>query len=196
MIYLIFVAIIRFLTKLFCGLEVIGLEHIPPSSGAVVAGNHTTWFDPFAIAMAIRRPVHFMGKAELFKSPIIGWLLHRVHVFPVKRGLADRDAIRTAQERVSGGELLGIFPEGTRNKGDNELLPLQGGAALISLKTGVPVIPVIVSRVKPFRFRRPIQVIIGPAIDLGGPKRANKIEIGQANEIISAQFSSLLRRNN
>lgn len=194
--YRFFVAILKVITYMIWGLEVRGLENIPSEGGAVVAGNHTTWFDPVAIAVAIKRPVHFMGKAELFKIPVLGWLLPKAHVFPVKRGLADRDAIRTAQERVNDGHLLGIFPEGTRKKNDDEeLLPLQGGAALIALKTGVSVVPVVVSGVKPMRFRKPIKVTIGSPIDLGGPKRANKAEILEANDAISCQFSSLLRRN-
>lgn len=189
------IGVIRILTLLICGLDVVGLENIPEKGGAVVAGNHTTWFDPFAMAIALKRPIHFMGKAELFDIPVVGWILSRVYVFPVRRGLADRDAIRMAQERVTQGNLLGIFPEGTRNKTQGELLPLQGGATLISIKTGVPVIPVVVLNVKPFGLRRPIKVVIGKPIDLGGPKKAIKADITQGNEMISAQFSSLLSRN-
>lgn len=197
MTYKFFVAILKFFTKACWGLDIIGLENVPAEGGAIVAGNHTTWFDPVAIAVAIKRPVHFMAKAELFSIPVFGWLIRKAYVFPVKRGLADRDAIRTAQERVGNGHLLGIFPEGTRNRSDEgELLPLQGGAAMISLKTGIPIIPVVVTGVKPMRFRRSIKVVIGSPIILGGPKRATKVEVLQANELISNQFSSLLRRNN
>lgn len=194
--YRIIVAIISFFTRLIRGIEVIGLENIPREGGAVVAANHTTWFDPFAVAVVIKRPVHFMGKAELFKYPGIRWILKQAYVFPVKRGLADRNAIRTAQERVSSGHLLGIFPEGTRNKSEDQLLPLQGGAALVALKTGVPVIPVIVTGSKPFQFRKVIKVIIGKPIDLGGPKKANKTAVSQGSSMISKQFSVLIRRNN
>lgn len=194
--YKLVVVVVKFFVKLFWGLEVEGLENIPKESGAVVAANHTTWFDPVAIIIALDRPIHFMGKAELFKFPVLRWFLAKMHVFPVKRGLADRDAIREAQNLVSSGELLGIFPEGTRNKSEEDLLPLRGGAALISLKTGVPVIPVIITGVKPMRFRKPVKVTIGSSIDLGGPKRANKQEVAQASEIIGEQFSALIRRNN
>lgn len=194
--YKLLVTIVRFFVKLFWGLEVEGKENIPKQGGAVVAGNHTTWFDPVAMAIALDRPVHFMGKAELFKIPVFRLILKQLHVFPVKRGLADREAIREAQNRVISGELLGIFPEGTRNKTSEELLPLQGGAALIAIKTGVPVFPVVITGVNPFRFRKPIQVKIGDPIDLKGPKRANKQEVAHGSEIIAEQFSKLIRRNN
>ena|SRR5690554_398413 len=194
--YRFFVAVIRVLIRILWGIEVEGVDNIPHGSGAIVAGNHTTWFDPVAIAVAIPRPVHFMGKAELFKVPILGWLFSRAHVFPVRRGLADRQAIRTAQERVTQGHLVGMFPEGTRNKEGDDLHPLQGGAALISIKTGAPVIPVVVPRVRLARLRTPIQVRIGEPIDLGGPKRASKSDITTGNAAISAQFRWLLGRNN
>ncbi len=185
---------IKFLIILIFGLDVEGLENIPHEGGAVVAGNHTTLFDPFPIAVALKRQIHFMAKQELFEMPIISWILPRVNVFPVKRGLADREAIRTAQERVKAGNLLGIFPEGTRNKSDDEVLPLQGGAALIALKTGVPIIPCVVTNVSPLRFRKRVKVTFGPQIDLGGPRRANKESIEEANHLLSSQFSSLIKK--
>lgn len=194
--YRFLVAIIKVIIHILWGIQVEGAENIPQQTGAVVAGNHTTWFDPVAIAVAIKRPVHFMGKAELFKVPILSWLFSRVHVFPVRRGLADRQAIRTAQDRVTQGHLVGMFPEGTRNKEGDALLPLQGGAALIAIKTGVPVIPVVVPRIELGRLRKPIRVKIGAPIDLGGPKKVAKSDIIRGNEAISAQFRLLLGRNN
>lgn len=190
------VYIIKFLIKVIFGIDIEGLENIPKEGGAIVAGNHTTWFDPFPIAVASKRPIHFMAKIELFETPVIGWILPRVNVFPVKRGLADRKAIRVAQDRVNDGNILGIFPEGTRNQSADEVLPLQGGASLIALKTGVPIVPCIVTNIHPLRFRKRVKVTFGAPIDLKGPRRANKESIAEANELISAQFSSLLRRNN
>lgn len=194
--YRVLVSIIRFILMVVAGLDVEGVENIPNEGGAIVAGTHTTMLDPVAIAIAIKRPVHFMGKAELFKSPILSWLFTRLNAFPVKRELADREALRTAQERVTDGNLLGIFPEGTRNTSEDEMLPLQGGTALIAIKTGVPVIPAAVSGFKPFRFRQPIKVVFGRPIDLGGPRKANKVEVAEGTKVISAEFSSLLSRNN
>ena len=188
------VAIIRFLVTIVAGLEVQGQENIPEQGGAIVAGTHTTLLDPVAIAIAIKRPVHFMAKVELFKTPLLRWLFTSVYAFPVKRGLADREALRVAQERIIEGNLLGIFPEGTRNITDDQLLPLQGGASLMAIKTGVPVIPTVVSGVKPFRLRKPIKVTFGKPIDLGGPRRANKKEVAEGTKMISAEFSSLLKQ--
>ncbi len=194
--YRVAVRVVRFLIKLFWGLEVDGLDNIPARGGAIIVANHNTWFDPVAIAAASARPVHFMAKVELFKNPLLRWFFTKVYAFPIKRGAADRQAIRTAQKRVADGHLLGIFPEGTRNVSKQELLPFQGGAALIALKTGVPVIPAITLGANPLRWRRKIKVVIGEPIDLGGPTRANKPAVAEASSVISGQFSALLRRNN
>ncbi|NMB00515.1 MAG: 1-acyl-sn-glycerol-3-phosphate acyltransferase [Firmicutes bacterium] len=194
--YRFLVMILKFFVVLVAGLEVEGQENVPLEGGAIVAGTHTSMLDPVGIAIALKRPVHFMGKVELFKFPPLAWLFKRLHAFPVKRGLADREAIRIAQERVSQGNVLGIFPEGTRNNSAEDLLPLQGGTALIAIKTGVPVIPAVVSGFKPMRFRRAVKVTFGKPIDLGGPRKANKAEVEEGTKVISAEFSSLLSRNN
>jgi 1-acyl-sn-glycerol-3-phosphate acyltransferase len=193
--YNILVASIRFFLRIW-GLDVEGAEHIPQDQGAIIAGNHRSWFDPVVIAAAVKRPIHFMAKAELFEYPLLGWLISRLHAFPVRRGQADRQAVRVSQERVTSGQLLGIFPEGTRNRTAEAMLPLQGGAVLIALRSGVPVIPVVVSKGERRGLRRRFQVRIGTPIDLGGPKKPKKADIVQGSEAISAQFSSLLSRNN
>ncbi|NLJ81031.1 MAG: 1-acyl-sn-glycerol-3-phosphate acyltransferase [Firmicutes bacterium] len=194
--YEVVVALVRFFLKIFCGLKVSGEENLPEKGGAIIAANHTTWFDPFALATAVPRPVHFMAKAELFRNRILAKVLTKAYAFPVKRGLADRNAIRKAQQVVKEGHLLGIFPEGTRNRSDGEFLPLQGGTAFIALKSGVPVIPVLVSGVKPFRFRKPIRIVIGKPINLGSPQRTNKQKVEKASSLILEQFRDLISRNN
>lgn len=188
------VAFLRLIILILFGLQVEGLENIPKTGGAIVASNHTTWFDPVAVACAVRRPVHFMAKAELFQNPLLNKLFRRFYAFPVKRGHADREAIRTAIEVASSGNLLGIFPEGTRARG-GELLPLQSGTVFIAAKSGAPIIPVAVSGVSPLRLRKRIIVRIGQPIDLEGPRRISKSEMETASLAISKQFAQLLRRN-
>lgn len=188
------VAIIRGFLKVAYGIKAIGLENIPESGGAIVAANHVSFVDPLAVVSVVRRPIHFMAKAELFKYPVIRHLFYSVHAFPVKRGMADRAAIRTGIDIITNGNLLGIFPEGTRSK-SSDLLPIQGGAALLSFKTGAPVIPVVVKGVTKLRFRQEITVIIGTPLQFGGPQRASKEDIAEASSRISEQFTYLLGRN-
>ncbi len=181
------------LIRILFGLKAEGVENVP-EGGAIIAATHSSFLDPLAVAGILSRPIHFMAKAELFKYPVFSFVLPRVHAFPVRRGLADRNAIREAMKLVDEGNLLGIFPEGTRSK-TGEIQPLQGGTAMIAIKAGVPVVPVVVVGVKPLRLRRSIEVRIGTPIRFGEPHRASKDEVSAAGEQISQQFTTLLGRN-
>lgn len=153
------------------GYQVYGLENIPESGPAIVAGNHTSFLDPPLIGAAMKRPVSFMAKAELFKVPLLGQFLRAVNTFPVHRGAADRSAIRSALEVVGRGDILGLFPEGTRNHTE-ELLPPQKGVASIALRSNAPVIPVgITGTSRDDRQRHPVRrpvidIRFGPPVDL------------------------------
>ena len=131
-----------------------GVENIPQTGGVLLVANHASYLDPPLLGSAASRPVHFMAKAELFKFPVLSWALPRVKAFPVRRGAADRTAIRTAIELLRQGEVVGIFPEGTRTP-TGELLPPQRGAGLIALRAGVPVVPVaLVGTFRPFQVSK------------------------------------------
>jgi 1-acyl-sn-glycerol-3-phosphate acyltransferase len=118
-----------------------------PEGGAIIAGNHVSYLDPVLLWCASRRRIHFMARSSLFGMRFLGWALPRVWAFPVKRGEPDRAAITTASVLLGAGELVGIFPEGTRIRlseasPGSELGEAHGGAAFIALRAGVPVVPV------------------------------------------------------
>jgi 1-acyl-sn-glycerol-3-phosphate acyltransferase len=133
-------AILRFIF-LILGLKIEGFRNIPRSGAIIVAPNHLSYLDPLLVAVAIDRPVNFMAKAELFHNKILGKLLTWVYAFPVKRGNGDRHAIRHALQLMEEGKVLGIFPEGTRKK-PGQVEHTQGGAAMIALRSGAPVLPI------------------------------------------------------
>lgn len=131
----------KFLLVLF-STKVTGKEHIP-AGGAMLAGNHVSYMDPVLMWCASPRPVHFMAKSELWESALIRWALPRLWGFPVNRGEPDRAAINTATELLKSGELVGVFPEGSRAAdGAAELGQAHGGAAFIALRADAPVVPV------------------------------------------------------
>lgn len=127
---------------LFC-LKIIGRENIPCQGGAIIAANHISLLDPPTIGISMPRYIHFMAKEELFKYPIFNWVIRKLKAFPVKRGTADRAALRTAINILESGEILGLFPEGTRSK-TGVLGKPEPGLAMIAAKTGVPIIPTAV----------------------------------------------------
>ena len=125
-----------------------------------------------------------MAKEELFRIPVLGWLLPRVQAFPVARGRGDRGAIRHSLRVLQQGDALGIFPEGRRVKTGEDVVP-QTGAAFISLRADVPVVPVAV--VGNYRFRQPMTVRFGKPVDLEeyrGQKLDNKILARVADKIM------------
>jgi 1-acyl-sn-glycerol-3-phosphate acyltransferase len=118
-----------------------GSENIPDVGPAIIASNHASMTDPPLVPSCIDRPIRVMAKEELFKVPFVGTVLRKVESFPVKRGTADRNALRTAIKHLEEGHLVLIFPEGERGPGGNQLLPAQRGLSMIATKTNAPIIP-------------------------------------------------------
>ncbi|HET9201180.1 MAG TPA: lysophospholipid acyltransferase family protein, partial [Dehalococcoidia bacterium] len=127
------------LRYLFFRAEVEGLDNIPSSGGAILVANHMSNFDPGLIGTTMKRRIRFMAKQELFK-PGLGLLLRLHGDFPVRRLERDSAAVRMAQQVVREGDILGMFPEGTRSK-TASMNRAHPGTALLALRTGVPVIP-------------------------------------------------------
>lgn len=122
--------------------KVIGAENIP-ASGALLAGNHVSYMDPVLLWCVSPRPVHFMAKSELWESKLTRWGLPKFWAFPVNRGEPDRAAITTATELLRSGELVGVFPEGSRAaEASGELGQAHGGAAFIAIRAEAPIVPV------------------------------------------------------
>lgn len=116
--------------------------HLVPKSGPVIiVANHGSYFDPPFLSVSMRRPVAFMAKDELFNVPILKQTIALYGAYPVKRGAGDRGAIRSAIAMLKEGWLLGVFLDGTRTA-DARIQNPKLGAALISAKTQVPILPV------------------------------------------------------
>ncbi|WP_242848984.1 lysophospholipid acyltransferase family protein [Syntrophomonas palmitatica] len=145
-----------------------GIHKLPDKGPVIVAANHVSNWDPILVGVVLKRPVHFMAKAELFQNRFLSALFSGLHAFPVKRGAADRKAIRKAMDLLDQGEILGIFPEGARKKLKPDAA-IQSGVAMIALKTGVPVLPVAcigTDRNFPLGWFKPLMVRIGNLITL------------------------------
>lgn len=133
----------RWFYILMGGYRVAGAEYVPKTGPAIIAANHVSMADPPLIACAIKRPLRFMAKKELFEAPVIGNSFYQLGAFPVARGTADRNAIRNAIKVLANDELLIVFPEGHRGDGITFGHP-EKGMAMIALKARVPIIPAYV----------------------------------------------------
>ncbi|MPN28192.1 1-acyl-sn-glycerol-3-phosphate acyltransferase [bioreactor metagenome] len=150
--------------------RVIGRGNIP-EGGALVCANHTRLTDPLLVIFAFRlvHQFRFMAKAELLRVPVLGRILKAAGVFGVERGKSDVGAIKTAIKVLRDGGKLLMFPEGTRQK-DGESGEAKTGAAMLALRTGVPIVPVYVPPKK--NWFRPTTVVIGQPYypQTAGPK--------------------------
>ncbi len=149
-------------------LEVKGTENIPDDGGFIIASNHTASFDPVMLILSVPRRLHFMAKKEVFDTPVLGKLAKKVEMFPVNRGSVDMKAIKTALGYVNNGEVVGIFPQGTRMPGvDPKETKAKEGVAMLSYHTKCRVLPAFIKtkkrKLKPFSKTT---VIIGKPIEL------------------------------
>jgi len=121
----------------------IGREHIPDQGPVIVAANHRSFLDPFVIATMARRPMHYIAKQELFARRWQAWILGALGAFPVDRGASDEQMIGTAKAILARGDIVLIFPEGTRIR-PGALGRPKRGVGRLALESGAPVVPVAV----------------------------------------------------
>ncbi len=121
----------------------IGREHIPADGPVIIAANHRSFLDPFVIGTMTRRPMYYVAKQELFRHRWQAWVLNALGAFPVRRGQSDEDMISTAKAILERGDIVLIFPEGTRTRPGSLGKPKRGVGRL-ALESGAPVVPVAV----------------------------------------------------
>src|SRR5918911_3400719 len=116
----------------------IGREHVPQEGPVIFAANHRSFLDPLVIAMLARRPIYFVAKRELFRHPVVAWLLSSLGAFPIRRGTGDADMLETAKAILARGDAVVMFPEGTRVR-PGALGRPRRGVGRLALETGAPV---------------------------------------------------------
>jgi 1-acyl-sn-glycerol-3-phosphate acyltransferase len=181
--------------RLLFRLRARGLEDLP-ASGFVLAANHTSNFDPWALGIPLfpRRWLRFMGKSELF-NPVLGPIIGAAGAFPVRRGTGDTEAIRTAADLARAGEIVVMFPEGTRReKGLRKKYEARPhtGAARIALEAGVPLVPAAIKGADRIGRLGPLRVAYGkpiPVDDLAG--RDPREAATEATERLMAEIHRL-----
>jgi 1-acyl-sn-glycerol-3-phosphate acyltransferase len=119
-------------------------ENVPAEGPAIIAPNHKSFIDAFFVSVATRRRVRYMAKTEIFRGPL-AWLLVRLGAFPVRRGEADVEAMRTARAILEQGGVVVLFPEGTRVEDPDALGAPHHGAGRLALETGAPIVPAAIS---------------------------------------------------
>lgn len=160
-----------------------GRENIPAAGPAIVCGNHISIRDPFVVAVCMKAPLRFMGKKEIFKFKWLNPFLFALGGFPVDRGASDTSALRTSVNILKEQEILGIFPEGTRNEDDGTQHAIQSGVASIALRGKARLVPVFIKG--PYKLFRPVHVYFGNTLDYSGHEgRIDRAAIDRATQEI------------
>ncbi len=152
-------AIIKIYYTIMFKVTIVGKENVPKVGNGVLCCNHISNYDPLTMAVYLDRLPRYIAKKELFHNKILGALLRHLHAFPVDReAVMDMKAFKTAINVLKGGELLGIFAEGTRVK-EGEAKAAKAGVAMFALKGNAPVIPVTISGT--YKFRSEVRIEFG-----------------------------------
>lgn len=134
---------LRLTADFFFDLKFKGLNNVPRRGGAIIAGIHQSNLDPVMYALPIHRELHFLAKAELFRTRLFGAVIRGLHGFPVRRGEADMWAMKEAIRRIKSGCAMMVFPEGTRSE-SGAIKKLEPGIGLMARRTGAPLIPAVI----------------------------------------------------
>jgi cytidylate kinase len=191
--------IVRFLLKILLRtafrLEVEGADNIPRHGGVIVAPNHRSLIDHPVIGAITSRQVWFMGKEELFRSKLAAKLLRALGAFPVRRGRPDRVSLQRCLELLSSGEVVGIYPEGTRRP-DARFDEVEDGFAYIALKSGAPIVPIALSGTEAILPRgRKLPKFVKIRVVVGEPFRLGSVGAGVLPRARIREATAVAHRN-
>ena len=172
--------------KLYYNPTIIGKENILKEGSILIVGNHKHLFDQCLAIIATKRPIHYMAKKEYFEGKF-AWFFKMVGCIPVDRSRKDENAKKKALEVLYNGYALGLFPEGTRNKTEQFLLPFKYGAVSMANKTDSYLVPFGITGDYKFRSKNLM-------IRFGKPFKADD-NLEKANKKLEAEVEKLMREN-
>lgn len=174
------------LLKLLFRPKVYGVENIPKEGCLIFAGNHKHALEPIMVMSSTDRVVHYMAKEELFRG-LHGKIFEKIGLIKIHRNKSNPIAVLQAEKILKNGGTIGIFPEGTRNRTEKELLKFRHGAVVILQKTNSPIVPFAIKGEYKL-FRKNVQ------IEFGEPIFTSNKEIEEANEELKNEVLNLLRK--
>jgi len=174
------------IARFLLGIEVYGKENIPLEGPVILAPNHRSYIDPPLIGYVSPRETYFLAKEELFKFKPFAMLIKFYNAIPLKRSIEAKEALLYAIEKLRNNYAVVIFPEGTRNKTKEKLLPFKLGMAFLAFQTNSKIVPIYIKNndgrafIKPFLwiFRiKKLKVYIGKPIDVSEFENSRKGQV-------------------
>ena len=176
--------------------QLIGRENIPKKNSYIMVSNHGSLLDPPLLGHALRRNISFMAKAELFKIPLLGFIIKACGAYPVKRGIVDKNTIKTACKKLSNDNCIGIFIDGTRQKNGRVNKPKQG-AALLAFKNQKLLLPVAIvnsHRLIRFKFFIPLfsKIVIKVGKPVQPPQSSSRDDLHSLTMLLQDRINNLI----
>lgn len=186
--------------KLLFRVEITGKENIPQDGGLLVCSNHLSNWDPIILAAVIDRQVHYMAKKQLFAVPLLRGFLKTLGSFPINRGTADPSSLKTSISYIKQGEVVGIFPQGTRQPYvEPETTPVKSGVGLVVYRSKCDVLPISVrTKQNKVKIFRKVYINIGKPISYSsfGLDSASQAEYKQVTEKVFEEIIKLYKGEN
>ena len=176
--------------------HLIGRKNIPQKNSFIMVSNHGSLLDPPLLGHALGRNISFMAKAELFKIPLLGFIIRACGAYPVKSGVVDKNTIKTACKKLSNNNSIGIFIDGTRQKNGRVNKPKQG-AALLAFKNQKLLLPVAIvnsHRLIRFKFFIPLfsKIVIKVGKPVQPPQSASKDDLRSVTIYLQEKINNLI----
>ena len=167
---------------------IVNKEYIPKEGSIVIAGNHKHLFDQCLTIIATKRPIHYMAKKEYFDNKKVAWFFKGTGCISVDRKNKDPKAKQAALDVLNDSGAIGIFPEGTRNKTKELLLPFKFGAVSLAQKTNSYIVPFAITGDYKFRSKN-------LKITYGKPFKITDMTLEEANDKLYKIVEKLLKQN-
>ena len=174
--------------KLYYNPTIINKEYIPKEGSIVIAGNHKHLYDQCITIIATKRPIHYMAKKEYFDNKKVAWFFKGTGCISVDRKNKDPKAKQAALDVLNDNGAIGIFPEGTRNRTEELLLPFKFGAVSLAEKTDSYIVPFAITGDYKFRSKN-------LKITYGKPFKINDMTLEEANDKLYKKVEKLLKQN-
>ena len=176
--------------------HLIGRDNIPQTDSFIMVSNHGSLLDPPLLGHALGRNISFMAKAELFKIPFLGFIIKACGAYPVKRGIVDKNTIKTACKKLLNDNSIGIFIDGTRQKNGRVNKPKQG-AALLAFKNQKLLLPVAIvnsHRLIRFKFFIPLfsKIVIKVGKPVEPPQSSSRDDLHSVTMLLKDRINSLI----
>lgn len=174
--------------KFYYNPKVIGKENIPASGPIIVVGNHIHLMDQCVPILSTKRVINYMAKKEYFDNKKVAWFFKAAGCISVDRSKKDETAVSSALEVLKNGGAIGLFPEGTRNKTKDLLLPFKFGAVSMANKTNAYLVPFGISGEYKFRSKNLI-------VEFGKPFKVKNNDLEGANKKLTREVEKLILKN-